>query len=43
MSNHNSTLKQLGWMFLLWCSGVGGLFIIALIIRFMLTSAGLTS
>lgn len=43
MPHQKSTLKQLGWMFLLWCGGVGGLFIVALIIRFMLTSAGLTS
>lgn len=38
-----STLKQYGWMLLLWCSGVGSLFIVSMILRLMLKAAGLTS
>ena len=41
--NTPSGLKNLGWLVLLWCGGVGSLFILAYIIRIFMTMAGLKS
>ncbi len=40
---NSSKLKQFGWLVLLWCGGVVSLFVIAAVIRFFMTLAGLKS
>lgn len=39
----STKVKQLGWMVALWLGGVTSLFIIAYIIRIIMTMAGLKS
>lgn len=41
MKRENNRLSQLKWLLILWAGGVGGLFLLSLLLRMIMNLAGL--